>query len=97
MALSEDNQPPVTMDHQMLSPVDRDVIVDLLLHGDNTPQNIARNTERSPSSVSRRLSTLKEKGIVRNKGSGVWTLKEEGILMGQTIYYGREESRKTEN
>jgi len=85
MTQSEDRPTHSAMKDDMLSPVDRDVIVDLLEHGDNSPQNIADNTDRNPSSVSRRLGVLEEKGIAKNKGSGVWTLTYEGILMARTV------------
>ena len=85
MTQSEDRPTQVAMKDDMLSPVDRDAIVDLLEHGDNSPRNIADNTDRNASSVSRRLGILEEKGIVKNKGSGVWTLTYEGILMARTV------------
>lgn len=69
----------------MLSPVARDALVDLLIHGDNVPSNIAANTDRHPKSVSKRLSDLEDDGLVENKGSGVYALTLEGIAIARRL------------
>ncbi len=75
----------------MLSSVEMDVLQDLLLHGDNTPKNIGKNTDRNPSNVSARLSDLQEKGLVKSKGGGVWTLTLRGANMARSIHDHRQE------
>jgi Mn-dependent DtxR family transcriptional regulator len=70
----------------MLSPVEIDVLRDLLIHGDNVPANIAENTGRHPKSVSKRLPDLESRGLIRNKGHGVWTLTAEGLDAAQTLH-----------
>ena len=70
---------------QMLSPVERDVLVDLLTHGDNVPGNIADNTDRHPKSVSKRLKSLEEKELIENKGRGVYTLTMDGIAVARRL------------
>lgn len=75
----------MTIDESMLTAVDRDVVVDLLVHGDNLPSNIADNTGRHVTSVSRRLAELDDQGFVYNKGSGVWTLTLDGIVVARTV------------
>jgi len=76
----------------MLSSVEMDVLVSLLLDGDNTPSNIARNTDRHKTSVSERLADLEDKSLVQSKGGGVWTLTLRGAHMAQTILRHREEN-----
>ena len=67
------------------SPVEMDVLIDLLIHGDNVPANIADNTGRHSKSISRRLPDLEDRGLVKNKGRGVYTLTPEGIDMARTL------------
>jgi predicted transcriptional regulator len=69
----------------MLSPVEMEVLVDLLVHGDNVPGNIAENTGRHPKSVSKRLPDLEEHGLIRNKGRGVYTLTPDGVAQAQAL------------
>jgi Mn-dependent DtxR family transcriptional regulator len=54
------------------------MLVTLLNHGDNVPGNLADLTEHHANSISRSLSQLENKGYVRNKGRGVWTLTPSG-------------------
>lgn len=70
---------------QMLSTVDRRVLVDLLENGDNVPANIADNIGHSRSAVSTRLGELESEGLVVSKGSGVWTLTMEGLRTAQVL------------
>lgn len=74
----------------MHTAVSRDVLVDLLLNGDNTPTNIAESTGRHTTSVSRKLSDLEEQGLVINKGRGVWTLTMKGMRHAQVFRRHRE-------
>jgi len=66
-----------------LSPVERDILVDLLYNGDDSPRNIHRRTGRSREAVSRRCGSLVEKGLVVDKGGGVYKLTNAGILAAQ--------------
>lgn len=61
-----------------LSPVERAILTDLSENGDNVPTNIADSTGHHSKSVSRSLSNLEDREIVRNKGRGVWTLTADG-------------------
>jgi predicted transcriptional regulator len=70
---------------EMLSPVEIDVLRDLLLNGDNLPANIADNTGRHQKSVQRRMSDLEENELVRNKGRGVYALTDKGLKTAQSI------------
>jgi len=68
-----------------LSPVERDILEDLFFHGDDVPANIARRTGRHRGSISRRLPNLEEKGLVRLKGAGVYTLTIAGYGVAREI------------
>lgn len=67
------------------SEVETAILVDLLLSGDNSAGNIGPNTGHPNSSVTRSLSSLVEEGLVRNKGSGVYTLTDKGRTEARTI------------
>lgn len=70
----------------MLSDADREILVDLLVNGDNSSGNIADNIERHPTTVTRRLKFLDEEmGYVVSKGRGVWRLTPKGLNAAQTI------------
>lgn len=63
----------------MLSPVESESLETLITDGDNVPAGIADNIDRHPKSVSRSLSSLREKRLVRRKNDyGVWTPTQEG-------------------
>lgn len=70
---------------QMLSPVEIEVLRDLLVNGDNVPANTAENVDRHAKSASRSLSNLEEDGLVENKGRGVWTLTPEGVEAARSL------------
>ena len=69
----------------MLTPVEIDVLTDLLKNGDNIPANIADNTGRHSKSVSKRLPDLEEEGLIRNKGRGVYTLTSTGLQQSRAL------------
>lgn len=70
---------------EMLSPVEIDILRDLLEHGDNIPANIAENTGRHRKSVSKRLPELESEGLIRNKGRGVYKLTGEGLRVARSL------------
>lgn len=61
-----------------LTPSQKDILIDLQQNGDNTPGNIADNIDVTRHYVSQVMPDLEDKGLVRNKGRGVWTLTEQG-------------------
>lgn len=63
---------------QNLSPVERGIVTDLRIRGDNVPANIADNTGYHQKSVCRSVANLEDLKLVRNKGRGVWTLTHRG-------------------
>lgn len=73
----------------MLTAVESEVLVCLLLRGDNVPSNIAENIDRHPTSVSGSLSDLEDMELVRNKGRGVWTLTSQGINIAMSLHNER--------
>lgn len=67
------------------SEVENDILVDLLVHGDDKAENIGRRVNRPPSSISRSISSLAEDQVVRDKGGGVYTLQEQGRNLGRSL------------
>jgi len=72
-----------------LTPVERHILRHLLLYGDDAPGNIgskSSNDDRPhPASVSRSLSNLEGKGLVRHKGSGVYSLTLQGMTAARNV------------
>lgn len=66
-----------------LSPVEREIIVGLLLLGDCLPATIAEEYGRHPSSVSRSMAQLKKRGLVIEKDRGVYTLTLDGYRVAK--------------
>lgn len=73
------------MSEYMLTAVDREVLVCLLLDGANTPSNIADIVGRHPNSVMDSLDRLEDSGYVRDKGGGVHSLTYQGAVTAQTV------------
>lgn len=61
-----------------LSDVQEAMIVHLIDEGDDIPSNIADSTGYHRNSVVRAAKPLVEKGMVENKGGGVYRLTEDG-------------------
>jgi len=70
----------------MLTEVDREVLVALLIGGDNSPSNIAEYIDRHPNSVGDALDRLESEDMVFNKGSGVYALRFQGVTTARTLY-----------
>lgn len=68
-----------------LTKLEKDIVADLLMHGDNLPSNIGDNTGRHPTSVSRQMANLEDMGFVRPKGNGVWSLTRKGFTAAQIL------------
>ena len=68
-----------------LSPVERSILVTLHESGDNVPANIAEQTDHHSKSVSRSLSDLEDRGHVKNKGRGVWSLTYSGVDLAELL------------
>ncbi|WP_083912466.1 MarR family transcriptional regulator [Natronolimnohabitans innermongolicus] len=68
-----------------LSPSERAILVDLLLHGDDMPSNIAERTDFARETISRNCSRLVERDFARDKGGGVYKLTNAGVLIAQNI------------
>lgn len=65
------------------SPVQKIVLTELLLYGDNSPVNVAKGHDVHHKSVSRTLSELEDDGLVENKGNGVYRLTKKGESAAQ--------------
>jgi len=68
-----------------LSPVERAVLTDLLINGDDKPSNIAQRTGYTRPAVSRRCPPLVERGLLSDKGGGVYTLTNAGVQVAQNL------------
>lgn len=66
-----------------LSPVEREIMVGLLLLGDCLPVTIAEAFDRHPSSVSRSLANLKDRGLVVEKDRAVYALSVAGYAVAR--------------
>lgn len=64
-----------------LTGLEIDILEFLLIDGANSPQMIAEAVGGHRNSVSRSLGSLEDKELVRNKGTGVWTLTTYGIRL----------------
>lgn len=69
------------------SDVETDILIDLLVFGDDKAENIGRRIDRPPSSVSRSLGNLVDDSnpFVSNKGGGVYRLTERGHRRAQAL------------
>ncbi|AFD04022.1 ORF1 [Halogeometricum pleomorphic virus 1] len=61
-----------------ISPVEKSILVHLHTQGDDIASNIADSRGHHPSSVSRSASNLSDRGLLDNKGRGVYRLTEDG-------------------
>jgi len=72
-----------------LTPVERRILVHLLLEGDDRPANIGDDDPDSDrphtASVSRSLPNLVDKGLVREKGNAVYHLTNDGVLVARNL------------
>lgn len=66
-----------------LSPVEREILLGLLLLGDCLPVTIADTYDRHPSSVSRSLADLKQRGLVAEKDRAVYSLTVAGYAVAR--------------
>ena len=72
-----------------LTPTERDILVHLLLRGDDRAVNIAEHEDRHRVSVSQRAADLEDKGLIRNKGNGVYALTRDGVTVARDILADR--------
>lgn len=72
-----------------LTPTERDVLLDLRRrpdgNGDNIQSNIMENTDRTMKSVGSALESLENRGLVVDKGRGVYRLTEEGETLADQL------------
>lgn len=69
----------------MLTSVDREVLVALLLRGDNSRSNLSDITDRHPNSVGNSLKRLGSERLVVEKGAGVYTLTYSGANTSRAV------------
>lgn len=78
--------PPEPNPDDMLSAVDREILVTLLIGGADTPSNISDISDRHYQSIQKRISDLEGDGLVINKGRGVYQLTLSGTETARAIY-----------
>lgn len=61
-----------------LTPLQRDIITHIHQHGHDIPANIGDSADAHRNSVTRAIRDLEERGLVENKGRGVYKLTEPG-------------------
>ena len=69
----------------MLSAVDKEILVSLLLCGADSPHNLARYTSRHKQTIQERLGKLQDEELVRNKGAGVYDVTYQGLNFGRVL------------
>jgi DNA-binding MarR family transcriptional regulator len=75
----------MTADTDGITDLGGDILVHLYLSGCDVPANIAEHWDRSRPAVSRRLSELSDRGLVKSKGRGVWKLTPAGATYARTL------------
>jgi len=71
-----------------LTPVQRAILVDLLVHGDDKAENIANRTGFHRNSVSRSMKGLVDDNEILHKGGGVYQLKDSGSERARGLLRG---------
>ena len=72
----------------MLSQVDREVLVALLLLGDNSTGNLSDICDRHPNSIRDSFGRLEDEDFVVSKGSGVYALTFQGVTAARSVVRG---------
>lgn len=69
-----------------LTPMQQDILVDLLIYGADGPNNIGNRTNHRRQSVTTALTgKLSDEGLVRNKGGGIWELTGDGVTAARGL------------
>jgi predicted transcriptional regulator len=71
-----------------LTPVQRAILVDLLVHGDDKAQNIADRTDYHRNSISRCMKPLVDDSAISHKGGGVYQLRHTGRKIARNLVRG---------
>jgi len=69
----------------MLTRVDRELLVALLINGDNSRANLSEMIDRHPNSISDSRDRLEDEGLIHDKGSGVLALSLSGVRAAQAV------------
>lgn len=68
-----------------LKPTEQDVLAALYRRGDDIQSNLSDSTERTMKSVGRALKALEDKGLIVDKGRGVYRLTEQGETVASNL------------
>ena len=74
----------------MVTKMQREIMLDLLAYGPDSPSNISDRIGRTRSGVSTALSDLVGEDFVCSKGRGVWSLTFVGVRAAQAIATDRD-------
>ena len=80
-----------------LTPVQRAILVDLLVHGDDKAENIGNRTGFHRNSVSRSMKSLVGDNKISHKGGGVYQLKDSGRNTARSMLRGGYSPYEGEN
>lgn len=67
-----------------------EILHHLQRNGDNVPANIADGIERHAKYVTKKMRDLEERGLVENKGRGVYTLSPDGRELARSESLDRD-------
>lgn len=70
------------------TPVQRAILVDLLIFGDDKAANIASRTGFHRNTISSHMKTLADEGKISGKGGGVYRLRDDGREAAQGLVMG---------
>jgi DNA-binding MarR family transcriptional regulator len=69
----------------VVTPTEKEVLLALQERGDDVPANIAEHIDRHAKYVTRKLADMEGKGIIENKGRGVYSLTPDGRELARKI------------
>jgi Mn-dependent DtxR family transcriptional regulator len=72
------------------TPTEMDILHHLQRHGDNVPANIAEDIDRHAKYVTTKMRDLEERGLVENKGRGVYALSPDGRELARSESLSRD-------
>lgn len=70
----------------VVTATEREILICLQEHGDNIPANIADRTDRHTKYVTRLCVELEDRGLLANKGRGVYRLTPDGRQLAREVH-----------
>lgn len=79
------------------TPVQRAILIDLLIYGDDKAENIGDRTGFHRNTVSKHVGILDRDGLLEHKGGGVYRLNDSGREAARGLLRGGENPYQDEN